>query len=77
VIVGAGVAGCLLANRLSDKFSVLLLEEGGPAPILLQPMGFRKFVTNIHEINTDYTTLPQIYANNKVADSKLFLNQSS
>ena len=45
VIVGAGSAGCLLADRLSaDGASVLVLEAGGPDrdPLIHVPIGVGK-----------------------------------
>ena len=50
IIVGAGSAGCILANRLSacGKHSVLVLEAGGRDwhPILYIPAGFMKTLVN-------------------------------
>lgn len=62
VIVGAGSAGCVLANRLSANpaHRVLLLEAGGRDwnPLIHMPAGLAKLVNN-RRINWDYTTEPE------------------
>ena len=61
VIVGAGAAGCVLANRLSasGKFSVAVLEAGGADRNLMIkiPAGFSKTVYN-PKLNWGYETAP-------------------
>ena len=61
VIIGAGSAGCLLANRLSEsgKHQVCLVEAGPSdwSPFIHIPAGFLKTVTN-KKVNWLYDTEP-------------------
>lgn len=61
VIVGAGSAGCVLANRLSadGKHSVCILEAGGKDthPFVHIPAGFMKTLTNA-SVNWLYSAEP-------------------
>lgn len=50
IIIGAGSAGCILANRLSEsgKYSICLIEAGPPDhnPFIHIPAGFIKTLYN-------------------------------
>jgi choline dehydrogenase len=73
VIVGAGAAGCVLANRLSADVSVrvLLLEAGGrdSSPLLKIPAGFAKVMGT--KVNWLFDTVPQKHMENR----RMFLPQ--
>ncbi len=61
LVIGAGAAGCVVANRLSlsNKFSVVCIEAGGNDnnPFIKIPAGFSKTVYN-KNLNWPYYTSP-------------------
>ena len=68
IIVGAGSAGCVLANRLSENpdCKVLLLEAGSKDwhPYIHMPAGISKLV-NIKSLNWNYYTQVEPHLNNR------------
>ncbi len=68
IVVGAGSAGCVLANRLSadENNTVLLVEAGGTDwnPLIHMPAGLAKLV-GIKSINWGYDTAPEPQLNNR------------
>jgi len=68
IIVGAGSAGCVLANRLSENPNnrVLLLEAGGRDwhPFIHMPAGLAKLIT-LKNVNWGYETEPQEELDNR------------
>jgi len=62
IIIGAGSAGCVLANRLTENpnHRVLLLEAGGRDwhPFIHMPAGLAK-LTGLKHINWSYQTEPE------------------
>lgn len=68
IIVGAGSAGCVLANRLSanPQVRVLLVEAGGSDwhPFIHMPAGLAKLVQN-RNLNWSYETEPEAQLNGR------------
>jgi choline dehydrogenase len=70
VIVGAGSAGCVLANRLTQEANtVLLLEAGGRATGLFKdmPMAFPKYVLR-RDLNWNFVSEPEPHCNGRRID---------
>jgi choline dehydrogenase len=68
IIIGAGSAGCVLANRLSKDptIKVLLLEAGSRDwnPFIHMPAGLAKLVNQMG-VNWDYDTAPEPQLDNR------------
>ncbi len=62
IVVGGGSAGSVVANRLSKKYTVLVLDAGGePNPLQYIP-AFGLLFVNYPETDWMYKTVPQKYA---------------
>ena len=68
IIIGAGSAGCVLANRLTEDgdTTVLLLEAGGPdrKPAIHVPGAWKTLLTT--ELDWTNRTEPQVHLNNRI-----------
>ena len=68
IIIGAGSAGCVLANRLSadPSLRILLLEAGGrdTHPLMSMPLAFFQLLRR-PEVNWGFETEPEEHANGR------------
>ena len=63
IVVGAGAAGAVVANRLTEdgKVYVLLLEAGGPQTVITDIPGLSERLVDNEEYDWRYKSVPQKY----------------
>jgi len=70
--VGAGSAGCVVANRLSREFKVLLLEAGGEQQPTTFIPGIALAMLNRAHIDYSYKTVPQNHSSLALENRVIF-----